>query len=104
MIVGFDYWNVLSHYPRQVAHLMAIHEADPRIPAFTETATEVASDPVVAGFLAATQNGTPMPSIPEMGSVWEHWNAAQAAIISGSAEPEAAWTKMVADIEAAIGG
>ena len=27
MIVGFDYWNVLSHYPRQVAHLMAVHQA-----------------------------------------------------------------------------
>ena len=27
MIVGFDYWHVLSHYPRQVGHLMAIHQA-----------------------------------------------------------------------------
>ena len=27
MIVGFDYWNVLSHYPRQSAHLIAVHEA-----------------------------------------------------------------------------
>ena len=27
MIVGFDYWNVLSHYPRQIGHLMAVHEA-----------------------------------------------------------------------------
>lgn len=27
MIVGFDYWNVLSHYPRQIVHLMAIHQA-----------------------------------------------------------------------------
>jgi hypothetical protein len=27
VIVGFDYWNVLSHYPRQVSHLMAVHQA-----------------------------------------------------------------------------
>jgi acid phosphatase class B len=27
VIVGFDYWQVLSHYPDQVAHLMAVHEA-----------------------------------------------------------------------------
>ena len=27
VIVGFDYWQVLSHYPRQVAHLMAVHQA-----------------------------------------------------------------------------
>ncbi len=26
MIVGFDYWQVLSHYPEQVAHLMAVHD------------------------------------------------------------------------------
>ena len=25
MIVGFDYWQVLSHYPEQVRHLMEIH-------------------------------------------------------------------------------
>ena len=27
MIVGFDYWQVLSHYPDQVAHLMEVHAA-----------------------------------------------------------------------------
>jgi acid phosphatase class B len=26
MIVGFDYWQVLSHYPEQVRHLIEIHE------------------------------------------------------------------------------
>jgi acid phosphatase class B len=26
MIVGFDYWQVLSHYPEQVSHLMSVHE------------------------------------------------------------------------------
>ena len=25
MIVGFDYWQVLSHYPAQVVHLMQLH-------------------------------------------------------------------------------
>jgi acid phosphatase class B len=27
MIVGFDYWHVLSHYPRQIGHLISIHQA-----------------------------------------------------------------------------
>jgi len=27
VIVGFDYWHVLSHYPRQIGHLIAIHQA-----------------------------------------------------------------------------
>ena len=25
MIVGFDYWQVLSHYPEQIRHLMQLH-------------------------------------------------------------------------------
>ena len=27
MIVGFDYWHVLSHYPTQIGHLIALHAA-----------------------------------------------------------------------------
>jgi hypothetical protein len=26
VIVGFDYWQVLSHYPEEIAHLMAVHD------------------------------------------------------------------------------
>ena len=25
VIVGFDYWQVLSHYPEEIAHLMRVH-------------------------------------------------------------------------------
>ncbi|BDV31137.1 sugar ABC transporter substrate-binding protein [Microbacterium terricola] len=80
----------------------ALYEADPRIPAWSSLAEEVSSDPVIAGFLASSQNGVPMPSIPEMGSVWDLWNAAQVQIIKG-ADPASTWDKMVADLEAAIG-
>jgi acid phosphatase class B len=27
VIVGFDYWQVLSHHPERIAHLIAVHEA-----------------------------------------------------------------------------
>jgi acid phosphatase class B len=27
VIVGFDYWHVLSHYERQIGHLITIHAA-----------------------------------------------------------------------------
>jgi acid phosphatase class B len=27
VIVGFDYWHVLSHYPTQIGHLIALHAA-----------------------------------------------------------------------------
>jgi acid phosphatase class B len=26
VIVGFDYWQVLSHYPDEIAHLMQLHD------------------------------------------------------------------------------
>lgn len=80
----------------------ALYEADPRIPAWNSLAEEVASDPVTAGFMASAENGAPMPNIPEMGSAWELWNAAQSQVIKG-ADPVATWNKMVADLEALIG-
>ncbi|MDH2444583.1 hypothetical protein QDR37_11565 [Amnibacterium sp. CER49] len=27
MIVGFDYWQVLSHHPERIGHLIAVHQA-----------------------------------------------------------------------------
>jgi arabinogalactan oligomer/maltooligosaccharide transport system substrate-binding protein len=81
----------------------ALYEADPRIPAFSSLAEEVASDPIIAGFLESSKNGVPMPSIPEMGSVWDFWNAAEAQIING-ADPVPTWNKMVTDLEASLAG
>lgn len=80
-----------------------LYEADPRIPAWSTLADEVSSDPIVAGFVASAQNGVPMPSIPEMGSVWDLWNAAQVQIING-ADPAGTWNTMIADLEAALAG
>lgn len=91
--------NYLGTYEAQ----KALHEADPRIPAWSTLAAEVASDPIIAGFLASSQNGVPMPSIPEMGTVWDYWNAAQAQIIAG-AEPVSTWNTMIDNLTAALGG
>lgn len=79
-----------------------LYEADPRIPALTSLAEEVASDPIVAGFLASSQNGVPMPSIPEMGDVWDLWNAAEVQVMGG-ADPAATWNDMVAELESTLG-
>lgn len=81
----------------------ALYEADPRIPAFTSIAQEVSSDPIIAGFLASSQGGVPMPNIPEMGSVWDFWNAAQSQIMNG-ADPASTWSQMVTDLETALQG
>ncbi len=96
--------DFLTNYVATPEAMRALHDADPRIPAMSSVAEDVSEDPVIAGFLAASQNGTPMPSIPEMGDVWQHWNSAESAIISGKGAPQRAWDKMLSDLEGAIGG
>jgi len=91
----------LTQYMATPEAQMALYEADPRIPAMISVEDQVASDPIVAGFAASAKLGVPMPSIPEMGSVWDLWNAAEVKIIQG-ADPEATWTKMNSDLAAAI--
>jgi len=82
---------------------LALYEAGNRPPALASAAEEASADPVTAGFLAVGEEAVPMPSIPEMGSVWAFWGVTEANIISGAAEPVAAWDKMIADIQGAIG-
>jgi arabinogalactan oligomer/maltooligosaccharide transport system substrate-binding protein len=45
-----------------------------------------------------------MPAIPAMGSVWASWGSTQAALLQKKGDPTELWTKMIADIEAAIAG
>ena len=83
---------------------LALYEAGDRPPALKSAAEEAAADPITAGFAAVGNDALPMPSIPEMGSVWDFWGVTQANIISGTAtDPVAAWNKMVSDIQGAIG-
>lgn len=91
----------LTNYMSTDEAQQALYEADPRIPALTAVAEEVASDPVIAGFLESAQNGVPMPNIPEMGAVWDFWNPVQIALINGE-DPATIWPTMVGNIETAI--
>lgn len=81
----------------------ALYEADPRLPALSALADEVSADPITAGFVESASNGVPMPSIPEMGSVWDLWNAAEIQIITG-ADPVSTWNTMVEELEASLAG
>src|SRR6478735_3490944 len=82
---------------------LALYEAGNRPPALTSAADSAASaDPIVAGFRAVGAEAVPMPSIPEMASVWSFWGVTEAAIVNG-ADPVATWDKMISDIEGAIG-
>ena len=91
----------LVNYMSQPEAQRALYEADPRIPALTEVAQDVAEDPIMAGFLASTKNGVPMPSIPEMGGIWDYWNPAQISLINGS-KPDDVWPQMIDAVDDAV--
>lgn len=79
-----------------------LYELGGRMPANTESAAAV-DDPILQGFAESAANGQPMPSIPEMGAVWQFWGAGEISIITGKAsDPVKAWQDMNANIEAAF--
>ncbi|GEB95969.1 sugar ABC transporter substrate-binding protein [Microbacterium lacticum] len=80
-----------------------LFEAGGRPPALTESFEAAQSDPIVRGFATVGANAVPMPSIPEMGSVWDDWGKTEAALIKGSADPAADWVKMADAIKAKLG-
>lgn len=73
-----------------------------RLPALNASADKAASDPLMAGFQAASEGGFPMPNIPEMGAVWTFWGKTEAQIIGGD-DPVNTWNKMISDIQAELG-
>ncbi|MPV37946.1 sugar ABC transporter substrate-binding protein [Georgenia subflava] len=81
---------------------MALYEAGNRPPALTAAAEAASADPITDGFRTVGADAVPMPSIPEMGSVWAFWGVTEAGIVNGSLEPVAGWEKMVADIQGAL--
>jgi arabinogalactan oligomer/maltooligosaccharide transport system substrate-binding protein len=81
----------------------ALYEVGGRTPALTAAyEAAVANDPITAGFGAVGADAVPMPSIPEMGAVWEFWGVTETAIINGAGDPVELWNKMASDIQGAI--
>ncbi len=75
---------VLDYMATQEAQ-EALFEAGSRPPAHTAAFNAVAAgNPNVEGFGESGRNGYPMPSIPEMGSVWQAWTDAYALIFTGT--------------------
>ncbi|ACQ80037.1 extracellular solute-binding protein family 1 [Beutenbergia cavernae DSM 12333] len=94
--------DFLVNYMSTEEAQLALYEAGNRPPALTAAADVASEDPVTDGFRAVGADAFPMPSIPEMASVWEFWGVTEAGIISGSLEPTAGWEKMVTDIQGAL--
>ncbi len=81
-----------------------LYKAGGRLPALKASAEKV-DDPILAGFNEAGSTGAPMPSIPEMGSVWSFWGTTEVQIIGGqAADAPAAWNAMTTNIQGAIDG
>ena len=79
-----------------------LYEVGGRAPALTSAFEAASADPITAGFGAVAAEAVPMPSIPQMGKVWQFWGVTEAAIITGAGDPVQLWQKMTADIQAAI--
>ena len=80
----------------------AIYEADPRPPAWTDSATAASSDPVIKAILDFGDGGYPNLPYPEMGIVYEEAGLAQKKILDG-ADPIATVEAAQANIENRIG-
>jgi len=60
-------------------------------------------DPVLAEYARiAQEDGAPMPSIPQMGAVWNFWGTTQNGIVTGAGDPAQLWDNMITNIERAI--
>jgi arabinogalactan oligomer/maltooligosaccharide transport system substrate-binding protein len=73
----------LNDYVMTTEFMDAMYAADPRPPAWTESADKVSADPIVKGFIDYGKQGIPQPSVPEMGSVWESLGLAEFKVASG---------------------
>ena len=78
-----------------------IFESTGRTPA-TDSFMSNIQDLAVKGFMAASQDGVPIPPADQMQYVWGAWGQAQVAILGGQ-EPEGAWTSMVRQISDLLG-
>lgn len=93
--------DFLVNYMATEEAQLALYEAGDRPPALIAAADAASADPITAGFREVGADAVPMPSIPEMGSVWEFWGVTEAAIVGG-ADPVVTWEKMVSDIQGAL--
>lgn len=78
-----------------------LFESSAVLPALKSAADKAAQDPVIAGFQKAGEHAVPMPAIPAMGTVFEHWGVSEAAILNGK-DPEKTWSDLVTKVTKAI--
>ncbi|MEU4218712.1 maltose ABC transporter substrate-binding protein [Actinoplanes sp. NPDC026623] len=81
---------------------VALYHAEPRPPVLIAAFDQVkGTDPDLAKWVEAGKNAAPLPAIPEMGSVWDPFGKAEAAVIGG-ADPKTALTAAAKTISGQI--
>ena len=93
--------DFLVNYIGTEAVQLELFKAGNVLPALTAAAETASEDPIIKGFETVGADAVPMPAIPAMGSVWQYWGIAEAAIING-ADPVTTWQKLASDVQAAI--
>lgn len=69
---------------------LAMFARDPRPPAYKPALDELEDNLIVQGVRESGGAGVPMPSIPEMGSVWTAWSDAIELVMNQELEPKEA--------------
>jgi len=85
----------------QEESMLALFNAEQR-PSAWKSIFETVGDKDTLGFNAAGLNAVPMPSIPEMGFVWDAWTAAAALAFSMERSPAQALFNAKSQIEALV--
>jgi maltose/maltodextrin transport system substrate-binding protein len=73
-----------------------------RPPAYLPALADLASNPDIQGFAASAANGTPMPKIPQMDSVWGAWSDALGFIVNQQKDPATAMRDAVTQIRTTL--
>ncbi|WP_250007715.1 maltose ABC transporter substrate-binding protein [Actinoplanes sp. M2I2] len=64
---------------------VALYAAEPRPPALTAAFDQVkGQDADLEKFVAAGQDGQPLPAVPEMAAIWDPFGKAEAAVVGGA--------------------
>ena len=94
--------SFLAEFLAREASMTEIFSAEQR-PSAWRSVSERYNDGDMASFNAAGRNAAPMPSIPEMGYVWDAWVNAAALAFSGEMTPQEALDNVVNQVQTQIG-